>query len=437
MAAGNKSIAHYEHIFNTLDAIIIESDAKFRVTAFNKKAEKVYGYRKEELLGKYWPNYLLPKELRKTIPALILKNAKKGINANENLILTKGGETRLFSWLNTYSFEGNRFVGITSIGIDVSKQKEAEENLRKINEELHEYKNHLERLVEHRTQELDASYERYKLLFEQAPSAIFVGDRNGVITSVNKAAEELLDRKREKIIGKRLTDFATPESVEKMESALRKRVAGNKPTGYEVQLRRPNGEIRVAEPYSSVIREGGKVVGLQAILRDVTGLKETREKYTTLLETAPDAIMTGDNDGVITTANQQAEILFGRRKDEFVGKKLWNFLTRESTEKMIKMQERARKTGAPMEDLEIQVVRPSGEIRDVELKGSVLRLGNRAVGAQGVFRDITGWKKEQEKKEEQLRQLEEFKEFAVHRELEMVRLKKRIAELEEQRKRGA
>ena len=49
-------------------------------------------------------------------------------------------------------------------------------------------------------------------------------------------------------------------------------------------------------------------------------LKESEEKYRNIVETAPDAILTMDLKGVITSCNQAALDMVGYSRDEYVGK---------------------------------------------------------------------------------------------------------------------
>ena len=81
-----------------------------------------------------------------------------------------------------------------------------------------------------------------------------------------------------------------------------------------------NGKIKIIQLLGQSIKnEKGEVVELIGTCRDVTDKLVAENKFRGLLESAPDAMIMVDKDGLVQIANKQAEILFGYTSSELIG----------------------------------------------------------------------------------------------------------------------
>jgi rsbT co-antagonist protein RsbR len=111
---------------------MIEWDADFRVTDWNPAAERIFGYSREEALGKYGQDLVVPEAVRPYVADIWqqLLDSRGGTNAhNENI--TKDGRTIVCEWSNTTLVNANgEVIGVASLVNDVTDRKRIEEDLR-------------------------------------------------------------------------------------------------------------------------------------------------------------------------------------------------------------------------------------------------------------------------------------------------------------------
>lgn len=117
---------------------------------------------------------------------------------------------------------------------------------------------------------LRQSEENYRDLFENARDVIITFDLRGNITAVNNAVTEYGFRKDD-LVGKSMLKFVAKRHWPRLLKELA-RVTRGKPFEGEIEVATPKGE-KSAEYRSNPIRRGGKVVGFQTILRDITERK--------------------------------------------------------------------------------------------------------------------------------------------------------------------
>ena len=246
---------------------------------------------------------------------------------------------------------------------------------------------------------------KYKNLFENAPDVIVTIDLTGKITSVNKAIMQHGFRENE-IVGNSIFKLVPIEYNQKMLTGLKNIAAGNPAQG-EIEILTPNGK-RSAEYNINPIWLNGKVVGYQTIMRDITerkkaeeALRESEEKHRKLFEESMDAILVADAAaGMIVDCNPAASKLVGWQKSELVGQHQSIIFPQEQIDGGFSRSFKQHLKD-PTKTLETQVMRKTGEIRDVAVKATVFELKGKKL-MQGTFRDIT----ERKQAEQKLREAE-------------------------------
>ena len=103
---------------------VIEWDTYFNVTEWNEAAHKIFGYSREEALGKSATELIVPDHMSsraKRIREQLIKNEGGLYSINENI--TKDGDIILCEWFNTPLVDENgKVIGIASLAQDVTER---------------------------------------------------------------------------------------------------------------------------------------------------------------------------------------------------------------------------------------------------------------------------------------------------------------------------
>lgn len=121
------------------------------------------------------------------------------------------------------------------------------------------------------------SEQKYRDLFENAVDPIFEVDADLRYVDVNRKATELTGFTKEELLRRTIHDMIPPDQVPRFAAAfekLRQRVAYKR---FEGKLRTKEGRWIDVEVNSSAIIRGGKVVGSQVFVREITDRKRLQE----------------------------------------------------------------------------------------------------------------------------------------------------------------
>ncbi|MBI3921007.1 MAG: PAS domain S-box protein, partial [Armatimonadetes bacterium] len=245
--AGEKLRQSEEHfrslIENALDIIsVLEVDGTVRYVS--PSAERILGYRPEELLGKNVSDLVHPGDLRKVKEVLMegIRNPGTTGSVEFRVRTTEGG----WSHQEALGRAGVDEAGATIVVInsrDVTERKQAEESLR-------------------------ASKEYATSLIESSLDMIIAVDRDRKIIEFNRAAQEAFGYLPEEVLGKSV-DLLYADPEEGRHVHLTTVESGR--CVQEIRNLRKNGEVFPTLLAASVLRNSeGEVVGVMGISRDVT-----------------------------------------------------------------------------------------------------------------------------------------------------------------------
>nr|WP_283777676.1 PAS domain S-box protein [Sansalvadorimonas sp. 2012CJ34-2] len=145
-------------------------------------------------------------------------------------------------------------------------------------------------------------------------------DIDGVVKYVSPSVQDVLGLTPEEY-SQHYTKFYTdtPENqnaINETQRVINKGVSGI----YEVEMYGGGGAVHHIEMVKVPVYDfEGKIIGVEGMGRDITDRVSDTARFRGLLESAPDAVVITDGDGVITVVNAQTEALLGYVRSSLVG----------------------------------------------------------------------------------------------------------------------
>lgn len=112
------------------DYAIFLLDPEGKVESWNLGAKNIQGYSSEEIIGRNFAEFFTPRDRKRQTPAKLLKDAAShGQISNERWMLRKNGDLYWGSFTITALVENDQLIGFTTVALDLTKRKRAEEAL--------------------------------------------------------------------------------------------------------------------------------------------------------------------------------------------------------------------------------------------------------------------------------------------------------------------
>jgi PAS domain S-box-containing protein len=132
-------------------------------------------------------------------------------------------------------------------------------------------------------QDLQASQERYRELFENASDAILSFSSDGIITAVNHGLEKMLGWSRDELVGHSLEQLLSAHELDLITDRASRMLRGDRPPDFpqmiEVEARtRTRSTIPVEIRDNLLYDARGKPIGILAMARDISARKELERK---------------------------------------------------------------------------------------------------------------------------------------------------------------
>ena len=130
--AVRKSEERFRNVYKTAPLAFVIWDKNTRVIDWNRKAEEIFKWSKQEVVGKSFFDFIIPETDRSNVDDVVsnlLKSGQASHAINKNL--TKDGKIITCEWNNSvlHDDEG-AILGVMSLGLDITKRIKAEQDLR-------------------------------------------------------------------------------------------------------------------------------------------------------------------------------------------------------------------------------------------------------------------------------------------------------------------
>ncbi len=291
--------------------------------------------------------------------------------------------------------------GIFILSMDITERKRMEEELRRHSEKL-------EQVVAERTGQLRESEEKFRGIAERSFDAIFTLDLEGRITYASPAAEKMSGYGAAELVGNNLRLFLSESEVGKVMEAFARTIGGEMVESLQVEGRRKDGSSIQIEVHASPIVKDGQTVGVQGVIRDIIkrkraeeGLRESEEKYRTLVENLPHRIFLKDRDSVYVSCNTVFAQDMEMTPNEIQGHTDHDFYPKDLAERFIEEDRRVIESGTIVE-LDEEYEAGGERIIVHTVKTPVKDEKGNTIGVLGILWDI----RERKRMEESLRESE-------------------------------
>ncbi len=244
--------------------------------------------------------------------------------------------------------------------------------------------------------------QRYLNLFENANDIIYTLDLEGKITSLNRAGESVLGYTRVEAMNLNIAQAVAPEQAERAREHLCRLRLGELPSASEWEIIAKEGRRIPLEVRERIIFEGGRMVGVQGIARDIgqrkraeEALRKSEEQYRLLFERNLAGVFRSTLDGCFLDCNDAcARILGYTSREEFLGQSAWDVYSNPGDRKSYLARLQKQKS---VTNVELHLKRKDGvPVWVLENASLVEAGGDEAAFIEGTFVDVTDVKHAQE-----------------------------------------
>ncbi|QJX49068.1 PAS domain-containing sensor histidine kinase [Hymenobacter taeanensis] len=171
---------------------------------------------------------------------------------------------------------------------------------------------------------------RFRSLFDNNPDAVLFQNIKSTILDANPASLQLLNRTKEEILNRPISDFLPADKAALFQEKLEEAFTGRK-VQFEVEVQfYGTPEPRVLDIIKVPLWEEGRVAGVHMVGRDVTNIvasqalvQQQARKLNTIFESITDAFFLLDKQWNFTSVNTEVERLLGVSRQELLGHSIW------------------------------------------------------------------------------------------------------------------
>lgn len=369
---------------------IVVTDTNNRIVFWNEGATRIFGYTEEEALGQPLTIFV-PEAARSDHEAAMAQMRRTGKHPlsgqrMEFCGLRKDG-SKLPLEISFAAWEVGEERFFSAMVRDLTERKQTEKALQE-------------------------SEERYRTIFETTGAATVIIEEDTTISLANTEFERLFGYSKGELEGKKSwTELIVKDDLARMKDwhRLRRIDPSAAPSSYEFRGFDKQGDVR--DCLLSIAMIPGTRKSVASILditerkRSEEALKESEEKFRTLVENQAEGIAVVDAEENFTFVNAAAEGIFRVPPGGLVGQNVREFTTPENFEAIRKQTEQRR--AGKKTSYELEIVHPDRERRSLMVAATPqFDSKGRFSGTLGIFFDITERKQAEERQAQLLKDLE-------------------------------
>jgi PAS domain S-box-containing protein len=311
-AAMRASEEQYRAIFNASEDALVLWDAELRRVDVNPAYERLYGWSREEVVGRrYEAREVSPEYVEERMQ--LVRRSLAGESCHAELeSLRKNGE-RFQADIRTIPVVHRGEPHVLTIVRNITERRQREEALR-------------------------TSEEQYRAIFNASEDALVLWDSNLRRVDVNTAYQRLYGWTREEVIGRGYETLGVPEQFTEPRLDLVRRTLAGETCRVELESVRKNGEHFQADIRTIPFMHRGERHVL-TIARDITerrqreeALRASEEQYRAIFNASFDGMIIRTLEGEIVDVNPALESMYGYKREELVGRTFGPIIPEERAE---------------------------------------------------------------------------------------------------------
>jgi PAS domain S-box-containing protein len=370
----------YRNIVEQAADIIYTRDMDGYIRNINEAGARFFGRPAFELIGKPLSVLIGSEAAARDVAEMKQVEGFEPIRFTDCLQNTLGEERFLEGIVTIERDARGKSVAVRGVVRDVTDRRLAELALEKQGEEY--------RLSE----------ERYRQLIENANDIIYTHDLKGQFTSLNKAGELVTGYSCKEALQMNIADVLAPNSLNVARQMLARKAEEKIPTTvYELEIFAKDGRRVALEVSTRLIYANETPVGVQGVARDITARKaaeeavrESEEKFRSIVETTNEWIWAIDAEGRYIYTNPAIEYILGYEPEEIVGAHVLAFLHAEDRAKLESLLPQLIKRKRGWSSRVLRWKHKDGGYRYLESNGvPVHDSQSNLIGYRGADRDIT------------------------------------------------
>ena len=256
---GNALAASEQRYRSLVDSVVDHAifllDGDGKVASWNPGAERIKGYRADEILGRHVATFYTPEDVAAGVPQRALQVARTEGRFTAEGWRVRADGTRFWASVVLASLWDERggLRGYSKVTRDLSHQRAIEEALRQ-------------------------SEQRYRQVIEDQTEVVCRFRADGTFTFVNDVYCRTFGRTAEQLLGHRWHPVVVPEDLPQVESALASMSAHNPVVRIENRVFDGQGRVRWMEFVNRGFHAAdGTLREVQAVGRDVTERREAEQ----------------------------------------------------------------------------------------------------------------------------------------------------------------
>ena len=291
-AALENSRKHYQDLADALPQVVAELDLEGRCTFLNRRGQELFGYTSDDLERRPHITAFIAEDQSELARARLSRVMAGEVfdGGTEYVGIDRDGKRIPVLVYSAPILEGGEIVGVRGVLIDVTNIREAEAQLR-------------------------ASEERYRRLVETMGDGLITLARDGNITFVNQAIEDIFERTTEDVVGRHIGELFDEENAAIVARQLERRFREGVAAVYELGLQTTSGrKLNLLVTATPLRDESGEVVGSLGVITDITHQRAAQENLLRIkvaLDNTSDAIGIADANRVPVYLNPSFETMFG------------------------------------------------------------------------------------------------------------------------------